>query len=138
MLQLDLMPLIDKATEIDRNAKQLQDDIDYETKSLMFSKTDELLIIGDMFAQDTRQFCLIGFQVKAIEIEGDAILETYYQFENKAGEVTEIHTDEFLRRINRKQWIPTAPQDCIFAVNSMIFGTPEFNEALKWECEYHE
>ena len=137
MEQLNLMPLIEAATRKERNREALIADLDYETDCLMKSATDGLLVLGDTFSQDNREFTLIGFQVKAIEIDGDPIFETYYQFQNPAGEKNLMHTDRFLKLINNRQWTPKAPDDCVFYVNSLIFGTPEFNEKLKWDLVHY-
>ena len=91
---------------------------------------DGLLIIGDKFKVGNQIYRLVDFRVNPIVIDEHIILDTVYCFKGN-GSKEDIQSDDLLNEVTTGAWIPIAPADCVYAINSLIYGTSEFDEELR-------
>ena len=91
---------------------------------------DELLMIGDKFKVGSQIYRLVNFKVNPSILDGQIVLDTVYCFKGN-GSKQEIQADDLLTEVNTGAWIPISPADCVYIVNSLIYGTSEFDEELR-------
>lgn len=106
-------------------------------KRLADSRTDGFLVLDDIFEFGNKYFKLIEFRTQPRIIDKEIYVDILYYFEcTKDKRLNrEIDSDEFHRLLCSYTWKPIAPTDCVYAVNSLIPGTKEFNDELRLELE---